>query len=149
MERLTKRDALWNYVFFSESACMLCAYDKEKVSTFCENTTCSSTKDRSCPYLRVIDRLAEYEDTGLTPEEIKALKGGGTVNKFKEPSRPAHFFANDAVNEKVVAFVSDLRDDWLCIMNHRNSNVVYVILENGDTVGIDISKEKLKGGGTE
>lgn len=102
-------------------------------------------------------RMMAQDTTRYTAAEIRVFKDSAdmlerllqALNKFKEPSRPAHFFANDAVNEKVVAFVSDLRDDWLCIMNHRNSNAVYVILENGDTVGIDITEEKLKGGGTE
>lgn len=29
---------------------------------------------RTCPYLKIIDRLAAYEDTGLSPEEIIELK---------------------------------------------------------------------------
>ena len=38
--------------------------------------SCSKAKasDRSCPELQIIDRLAKYEDTGLSPEEIKTLQ---------------------------------------------------------------------------
>ena len=38
---------------------------------------CESGADSRCNFV-AYDRLAEYEDTGLTPEEIEALKGGGT-----------------------------------------------------------------------
>lgn len=42
--------------------------------SYCNNNSrCEKAKDRSCPYLAVIDRLAAYEDTGLEPEEIKEL----------------------------------------------------------------------------
>ena len=73
MERLTMRAEAGRKVFFSEDACFLCGYNKKYSSTFCENTLCESTFDRSCPYLAVIDRLADYEDTGLTPEEVKDM----------------------------------------------------------------------------
>lgn len=36
---------------------------------------CPNVSDRTCPYLKMIDRLAAYEDTGLSPEEIIELKG--------------------------------------------------------------------------
>ena len=98
-------------------------------------------------------RMMAQDTTRYTAAEIRVFKDSAdmlerllqALNKFKEPSRPANVFANDAVNEKVVACVSDLRDDWLCIMNHNNS--VHVVLENGDIISIDIAEEKLKGGG--
>jgi hypothetical protein len=71
MKRLTKRKG--NAVFFSEDACALCAYNEQHHSTFCENLGCSSARDRTCPYLQVADRLAAYEDTGLTPEQVANL----------------------------------------------------------------------------
>lgn len=40
------------------------------------NTNCLHILDRTCPYLTMIDKLAAYEDTDLTPEEIIAMKGG-------------------------------------------------------------------------
>ena len=70
-KRLTKRAGRRTYV--SDELCMLCAYDEAHKSTFCENTTCAASKDRTCPYLQVIDRLAAYEDTGLTPLQVTDL----------------------------------------------------------------------------
>lgn len=73
MDRLTQRAEVGNKVFFSLDACNLCGYNKDHTSTFCENVMCESTFDRSCPYLMVIDRLAAYEDSGLTPAEVKDM----------------------------------------------------------------------------
>lgn len=72
MIRLTQR--LGNKTFFSEDACFMCAYSENYHGKFCENIGCESAEDRTCPYLRVIDRLAEYEDTGLEPQEIAKQK---------------------------------------------------------------------------
>lgn len=68
MERLTKRQPN-NFVTFEERPRgFLCSY------RFCIHTdTCHKTADRTCPYLKTIDRLAAYEDTGLEPEEIGVL----------------------------------------------------------------------------
>lgn len=71
MWRLTKRNGRKTYV--TKELCMLCAYDEAHKSSFCENTTCAASKDRTCPYLQVIDRLAAYEDTGLTPKQVTDL----------------------------------------------------------------------------
>ncbi len=71
MERITER--FGKKTFLSHEACSLCGYEAAKKSTFCENIGCQSAKDRTCPYLVIIDRLADYEDTGLTPEKIEAL----------------------------------------------------------------------------
>ena len=71
MERSTQRKG--RETFLTAEACNLCGYAEKRSSTFCENIGCISTKDRTCPYLQIIDRLAEYEDTGLSPEEVKIL----------------------------------------------------------------------------
>lgn len=43
--------------------------------TFCKNgTKCARNEDRTCPFLAALDRLAEYEDTGLMPSEIVKLQ---------------------------------------------------------------------------
>lgn len=43
--------------------------------TFCKNgTKCDLNQDRTCPFLAALDRLAEYEDTGLMPDEIEKMK---------------------------------------------------------------------------
>ena len=39
---------------------------------FCPHAeTCDFVDKRTCPYLEALDKLAAYEDTGLTPEEVK------------------------------------------------------------------------------
>lgn len=74
MERLTKRKG--RCTFLSDDACNLCGFAEKRSSTFCENIGCASSKDRTCPYLQIIDRLAAYEDTGLEPQEIAAMAKG-------------------------------------------------------------------------
>lgn len=52
---------------------------------FCSRSTnCKFLRSRMCPYLRTMDRLAAYEDTGLTPEEIVGLNtfAGSKVEKL-------------------------------------------------------------------
>ena len=68
MERLTKRDG--NFVTFGKKTRgFLCSTEYCKSAFKCPNVS-----DRTCPYLKMIDRLAAYEDTGLSPEEIIELK---------------------------------------------------------------------------
>ena len=39
---------------------------------FCPHAeTCNFVDNRTCPYLEALDKLAAYEDAGLTPEEVK------------------------------------------------------------------------------
>ena len=69
--RLTERDG--NKVWFAHGRPrgFLCPRD------FCDNAYgCDKVKDRTCPYLRLLDKLAAYEDTGLSPEEIKLNMDG-------------------------------------------------------------------------
>ena len=35
---------------------------------------CDKVMDRSCPHIVAVDRLADYEDTGLMPNEVSKLK---------------------------------------------------------------------------
>ncbi len=42
-------------------------------AVYCENFI-FNMDDKYSAYLKTIERLAAYEDTGLTPEEITALK---------------------------------------------------------------------------
>ena len=43
--------------------------------SFCPHANiCSHVDNRTCPYLEVLDKLCEYEDTGLSPEEVWKLK---------------------------------------------------------------------------
>lgn len=77
MERLTKRDG--NFVTFGQKPRgFLCSTE------YCESAfECPNVLDRTCPYLKMIDRLAAYEDTGLEPEEIKAALEGAQ-REFEE-----------------------------------------------------------------
>lgn len=70
MERLTQRSEENGYVYFtSKPKGFLCH------ENFCSYAyKCEKIKDRKCPYLATMDRLAAYEDTGLEPEEIIKLK---------------------------------------------------------------------------
>lgn len=72
MRRLTKRKMSRTYLL--QDGCSLCAYDERCHSIFCQNYDCVRIKDRSCPYLHVIDRLAAYEDTGMEPKEALSAK---------------------------------------------------------------------------
>ena len=69
MERLTKRDG--NFVTVGKKPRGFLRSTEYCKSAF----ECPNVSDRTCPYLKMIDRLAAYEDTGLSPEEIIELKG--------------------------------------------------------------------------
>lgn len=70
MERLTFRTGKNVFIRKPHVACSANRPVSERL--FCVN--CSGPQDRKkCLPLMVIDRLAAYEDTGLSPEEIKAL----------------------------------------------------------------------------
>ena len=63
MERLTKRDG--NFVTLEQKPReVLCGTGYCGLAFMC----------RTCPYLKIIDRLAAYEDTKLSPDEIIELK---------------------------------------------------------------------------
>lgn len=52
---------------------------------------CRDFECKECPLGRLIDRLCEYEDTGLTPEEIIKLKGKkNTVAKVQQDDDIEH-----------------------------------------------------------
>lgn len=71
MNRLTRRGAVKKErVYFNVCLERMC----NKHSNYCAKEKCDRRSDRSCPYLQCMDRLAAYEDTGLTPEEIEELK---------------------------------------------------------------------------
>lgn len=69
MERLTERQENGFVVFKNRPRGVLCT------TRFCSiSDRCKNTQDRTCPYLKLVDRLATYEDTGLEPEEIEKIK---------------------------------------------------------------------------
>ncbi len=70
MERLTQRGKGNDHVYFtSKPKGFLCH------ENFCSYAyKCKKIRDRKCPYLAVMDRLADYEDTGLEPCEIERIR---------------------------------------------------------------------------
>lgn len=69
MERLTRHENNGFITFKQEKPHKLLCREK-----YCDYSfACESVQDRTCPYLKMIDRLAEYEDTGLTPAEVREL----------------------------------------------------------------------------
>lgn len=97
MERLTTRENGSGFVFIGKRPRgFLCKIE------FCDKVyNCEKIKDRSCPYLKMVDRLAAYEETGLEPEEIEQLKGevfGLKVDK-QELERYRAFVSIDRLRE--------------------------------------------------
>lgn len=71
MERLTKIA----YFPGEKIPCISEDIVPEDCEDFCEKAgECDFIEDRECPYLRIIDRLAAYEDTELEPEATAQLK---------------------------------------------------------------------------
>ena len=68
MERLTKRDG--NFVTVGKKPRGFLGSTEYCKSAF----KCPNVSDRTCPYLKMIDRLAAYEDTGLEPEEVAKIR---------------------------------------------------------------------------
>lgn len=69
MERLTQRGKENDHVYFTRKPKgFLCGEN-----FFSYAYKCDKIKDRKCPYLATIDRLAAYEDTGLEPQEIERI----------------------------------------------------------------------------
>ena len=73
MERLTKRGKTHpEYVYMATELIGEC---KGGCPKFCAAASkCIQVTERTCPILQIFDRLAKYEYTGLSPEEIKTLQ---------------------------------------------------------------------------
>jgi hypothetical protein len=69
MERLTRRGKKNKTWVLINKSC------SKADGTFCPHAnTCSHVDNRTCPYLEVLDRLCEYEETGMSPAEISGLR---------------------------------------------------------------------------
>jgi hypothetical protein len=69
MERLTRRGKKNKTWVLINKSC------SKADGSFCPHASiCNHVDNRTCPYLEVLDRLCEYEDTGLSPEEVWKLK---------------------------------------------------------------------------
>lgn len=70
MERLTERHYAANDYYLACSA--VCIYEEQDCG--------------SCPHIQpIIDRLGEYEDTGLTPDQITAQKWIPVTDQIPNP----------------------------------------------------------------
>lgn len=83
MNRLTKRGVTnKERVYFTECLDRMC----NKHTNYCGAEKCDRRTDRSCPYLQCMDRLAAYEDTGLGPAEIAAMRN--TLAEYHKEADP-------------------------------------------------------------
>ena len=66
--------------------------DTEKFGDLCSKLPwlCHDFECNECPLGRIIDRLCEYEDTGLTPSEIVKLKEKKNTTKVRRCDRENH-----------------------------------------------------------
>lgn len=73
MERLTKRSSIFKNK----------AVPSEKLGDLCMRMDFCDEFDFciGCPVKKLIDRLCEYEDTGLTPKQIDKTKKSANINK--------------------------------------------------------------------
>ena len=70
MERLTQRGKGNDHVYFTSKPKGLLCHEN-----FCSYAyKCEKIRDRKCPYLAVMDRLSDCEDTGLEPWEIERIR---------------------------------------------------------------------------
>lgn len=87
MERLTQRGKGNDHVYFTSKPKGLLCHEN-----FCSYAyKCEKIRDRKCPYLAVMDRLSDYEDTGLEPQDILSATDMAKVacalhelNQYKE-----------------------------------------------------------------
>lgn len=80
MERLTRRGKKNRDWVLINKIC------SKATGAFCPNaSSCDQVGDRTCPFLEVVDRLCEYEDTNLEPSEILALKA--EVERLKDTNK--------------------------------------------------------------
>lgn len=103
MERLTKREG--NFVTVGKKPRgFLCSTEYCKSAFECPNVL-----DRTCPYLKMLDRLAAYEDTGLEPKEIQKLKAEAEKPKrtvsdlIRKLKRSAYIVVHRCVTKTITA----------------------------------------------
>ena len=72
-----------------------------------------STRDR---YIKVLDRLAAYEDTGLTPEQIQSLAAdkdeqAGRIMQMEEALRQTKTVINELMACNEISKIADVRGE--------------------------------------
>ena len=70
MERLTQRSTWDGGVYFTKTPKGFFCYE----NPCSQAVKCEKVDDKTCPHLAVLERLAEYEDTGLEPETVEQMQ---------------------------------------------------------------------------
>ena len=70
MERLTQRSTWDGGVYFAKTPKGFFCYE----NPCSQAIKCEKVDDKTCPHLAILERLAEYEDTGLEPESVKQMQ---------------------------------------------------------------------------
>ena len=78
-------------------------------------SNCNKVMDRTCPHIVMVDRLADYEDTGLMPNEVSKLKSDHA--QARESLRVALDTAN--ANAKLFDMMRAERDEAINRMERK------------------------------
>lgn len=70
MERLTQRSTWDGGVYFTKKPKGFFCYE----NPCSQAVKCEKVDDKTCPHLAILERLAEYEDTGLDPESVEQMQ---------------------------------------------------------------------------
>ncbi len=115
MDRITVR--IGKRTYLGEHAPLDCKYPS---ATFCRYAKkCKHIKDRSCQVLYGADRLAEYEDVGLTPEEIVKLQKEKAEREKMKCENCKHTYINNllhryCVNRNAMGFNMSVKSTDYC-----------------------------------
>lgn len=128
MERLTQRGKENNHVYFTRRPKgFLCGED------FCSYSyKCDKIKDRSCPYLEVMDRLAAYEDTGLEPQEIERIVDAyGRCQTLRTESALRLQMIREISNDRLQE-IAEAERDGRCFVLPKDGMVYYIEEAGGE-----------------
>lgn len=103
--------------FSNHSGTLRCMCEMNDKGHILDQYTCSEFRDKkcnkncdTCGITVAIDKLVDYEDTGLSPEEIKSLAGEGSYEKFIDHVRQAQTEAfKRGINANAVLIGDHLR----------------------------------------
>ena len=120
MARLTKRKENGFVTFGKRPRGSICDV------RFCSKSdACPNIKNRTCLYLKMIDRLAAYEDTGLEPEDIQSLEAEWCICK-------------QLVEEyRAIGTIDHLRK---LVQAEKDGRLVVLPCKVGDTVYMQVAK---------
>lgn len=124
MERLTQRSEENGYVYFtSKPKGFLCH------ENFCSYAyKCEKIKDRKCPYLATMDRLADYEDTGLEPKEIECIVDEyGRCHTLRTSSAERLEIIREIPTERLRELVKADREGRVVVLPCKVGDTVWII----------------------